>query len=104
MTASRGILRALKKRYPWFTDLEEHGLVTFNPPKPVNQSGGTLGRPMKFFRDVVRAYKALPNSRHRNQDVMVALNLNNVAQARDAVYRARKMGLLPPTKRGRAKI
>jgi len=105
LTASRGILRDLKRRYPAFNDLQEYGLATFDPPKPVNPSGGTLGRPRGFYRAVAKEYARARqrNSRHPNQDVMLALKMDSNAQARDAVYKARKLGFLPPTTRGRAK-
>ena len=105
LTASRRILQALKKRCPDFTDLQGHGLATFDPPKPISQSEGTLGRPMKFFEDVAKVYnRAIVNeSRHPVQDVALELEMDSVAQARDAVYRARKLVLIPKTTRGRMK-
>ena len=105
LTASRGILRSLKKRYPEFTDLQEHGLTTFEAPKLANPPEGTLGRSQKFFQDVARIYNRAvgsesEDSQHPNQVIAQELKLD-ITQARDAVYRARKMGFIPKTTRGR---
>jgi hypothetical protein len=109
LTEGRGILRSLNKQ----TDegllkelQEDHGLATLTEPKkPGYSTSGRLGKPHAYYRRVAKEYsRALrQNSRHPNQDVALTLGLDSVSKARDAVYRARRMGLLPPTQRGRAK-
>lgn len=106
---SLGILQALKKRYPewiFFTELQqEHDLATLTAPTPANTTSGRLGKPVSFYRRVAKPYARArkQNSRHPNKDVALVLDLGSVSKARDAVYRARKLGFLPKTKRGLAR-
>ena len=101
---SRAVLHALKKWNPsLFAELrDKHGLITLDKPKPANPTSGRLGKPMKFYKAVATEYRRAMrrNSRHPVQDVALALHVDSDEKARDAVYRARKLGLLPPTTRG----
>ena len=109
LISSLETLQALKKRYPgfsFFNELqEEHGLARFAKLKPANNAtSGRLGKPGSFYRRVAKIYAQArqQNSRHPIQDVALVMDFDSDSKARDAVYRARKMGFLPKTRRGRA--
>ena len=107
MTESRRVLRSVKKRSPaqFAALMEEFGFTTLAEPKPTNDTSGRLGKPRNYYRQVADEYRRAVSkgSRHPNQDVALALGLDSASKARDAVYRARQMELLPRTVRGRMK-
>lgn len=78
-------------------ELRASGLISLLPPPTSTRSGagGPRGKGIGFYRKVAALYKTARarGSRRPNHEIADALGLTP-EQARDAVYRARRLGLL----------
>lgn len=110
MTSGREVLeglgaraKKLRRASSLLSDLQRRGLSDLRARDRASRGSGRPGKPDSFYRDVARIYLTAVSDRQRpNKAVAKALELS-ASQARDSVYRARRLGLLPKTERGRAR-